>query len=432
MKLPKLLFADPSGTIYSHPYLNMAGSSLGRFTVPQPQELMQMPRGSSLFYLPHRFPVGYDAARDTFEVLHRYQGKKALAVAAFTIPAILRLYHPAYAIEEKKTLPLWAYTACGSCGQRYYIGAQRIDKRIRQSPRFYSARLIRRNIAALLKQYPANRLYRHLAHCAAAYNCLAAKNLFMNRWEAPLPTARFCNARCLGCLSDQESECIASHGRIAFQPTAEEIAQVMVNHLKQAREAIVSFGQGCEGEPLLCADTIARAIASVRRTISRGTINMNTNASLPHKVRLLCAAGIDSFRVSLNSLDKKYYQLYFRPRGYSFRDVLRSIAVAKKYNKFVSINLLVMPGFSDTPNQVKALIGFIRATGIDMIQWRNLNIDPAYFCEHFPCKGAQPVGVLQLLEAVAREFPKLKFGYFNLPKEHFDNRSLSSHLSAMG
>jgi len=35
-----------------------------------------------------------------------------------------------------------------------------------------------------------NRLVRHLGRCALEYHCFAAKNLFMERWEAPLPTRR--------------------------------------------------------------------------------------------------------------------------------------------------------------------------------------------------------------------------------------------------
>lgn len=416
---PFLLFADRRGTIYTHPYLKMTGQSLDKLVVPGPCELIAMPAGSSLFYLPDRYPVGFDPRRKAYDVLQRYQGKKVHAVAAFSIPAILRLYNPAAVVHERTNLPLWAYTACGFYGGRYYIAARRVDRRIRQSPRFYRAAIIRNRVQATLKQYPHNRLYRHLAHCALNYNCLAAKNLFMRRWEAPLPAAPSCNARCIGCLSQQEGDCIASHARIGFRPGVAEIAEVMSHHLAGAREAIVSFGQGCEGEPLMEAGTIARAIAGVRSRIQRGTINMNTNASIPAKVRLLCEAGIDSFRVSLNSPQKKYYELYFRPRGYSYSDVLRSIEIAKKYKKFVSINLFVFPGFTDSSQQVKALRQFIKRSGIDMIQWRNLNIDPQRYLERFPHEGLHPQGILELIAGIAKEFPHLKTGYFNLPKEQF-------------
>jgi pyruvate-formate lyase-activating enzyme len=419
MKQPFLLFSTSNGKIYSHPYLRMAASSFGRNLTIAEKELMQMPKGSSLFYLPGRLPVGFNPETGVLEVLENFEGEKVYAVSAFTIPAILRLYNPAAFSVKPKILPLWAYTACGFYAGKYYIAAMRIDKRVRQSPRFYNSAIIKNNIIKTIKRYPKNRLYRHLSHCALNYNCLAAKNLFMNRWEAPLPTAKFCNARCLGCLSDQQSKCVASHGRISFSPTVKEIYQVTTNHLLSAREAIVSFGQGCEGEPLMHADTIVKAISEIRAKTPKGTINMNTNASIPDKIKMLSLAGMDSFRVSINSVEEKYYNLYFRPRGYSFKDVMRSIEVAKRLKKFVSINLLVFPGFTDSLQQSKKLITFIKNTGIDMIQWRNLNIDPQYYLDNFPNKNFTSQGVLNLINQVRKKFPRLKFGYFNLPKEEF-------------
>jgi MoaA/NifB/PqqE/SkfB family radical SAM enzyme len=272
-----------------------------------------------------------------------------------------------------------------------------------------------------VQSYPCNRLYRHLANCAINYNCLAAKNLFLQRWEAPLPTSRYCNAGCIACLSEAEGDCLSSHSRIAFEPTVSEISEVMANHLTHAREPIVSFGQGCEGEPLFMADFIVKAISKVRGKISRGTINMNTNASIPSKIKLLCTSGIDSFRVSLNSSREHFYNLYFRPAGYSFKDVLKSIGTAKKFKKFVSLNLFVFPGFSDSWQELKSLIKLIRDTGIDMLQLRNLSIDPDYYFQLLNYKNLKSEGVIFLVKALKREFPQLKIGYFNLAKEHFKN-----------
>ena len=420
MNLPYLVFSDKKGRIYHHPYLRMSVSSLEKVSLPKEAELIKLPAGSTLFYLPGREAIGFDPKEKQFEVLDKFKSREAFAVSAFPIPAYLRLYNPAYITQKRKMLPLWAYAACGYYKGNFYIAAKRIDKRIRQNPRFYDKRSVGKQVNSFLKKYPGNRLYKHLANCALNYNCLAAKNLFLQRWEAPLPTARSCNARCIGCLSHQESDCASSHQRISFRPRVDEVTEVMGNHLKVAREAIVSFGQGCEGEPLLESDLIAKSIIKVRESLGRGTININTNASIPGKIEMLCRAGMDSFRVSLNSPDQKFYDLYFRPKGYKFLDLLKSIAIAKKYKKFVSINLFVFPGFSDSSGQIKSLVAFIKNTGIDMIQWRNLNIDPDYYLKNIPYKKLKPQGVLCLLDTVKKEFPSLKHGYFNLPKESFN------------
>ncbi len=358
MNLPYLAFSDKKGKIYHHPYLRMSVASLDKVTIPKQDELIKMPSGSTLFYLPQRQAIGFDPKEEKFQVLDKFEGQEVFAVSAFPIPAFLRLHNPACIAKTKEIFPLWAYTACGYYRGNFYIAAKRIDKRVRQSPRFYDTKIIDKQVKLFLKKYPSNRLYKHLANCALNYNCLAAKNLFLQRWEAPLPTARACNARCLGCLSYQESDCISSQQRINFKPKIDEIAEVMINHLKVAREAIVSFGQGCEGEPLLESDLISNSIIKVRENTNRGTINMNTNASIPKKIETLCKAGIDSFRVSMNSPDEKFYNSYFRPKGYKFSDIMKSIAMAKKYNKFVSINLFIFPGFSDSSKQIKSLVNF--------------------------------------------------------------------------
>jgi pyruvate-formate lyase-activating enzyme len=36
-----------------------------------------------------------------------------------------------------------------------------------------------------------------------------------------------------------------------------------------------------------------------------------------------------------------------------------------------------MPGFTDREDEFDELVRFIQSTGIDMIQWRNLNYDPS-------------------------------------------------------
>ncbi|MCX5711985.1 MAG: radical SAM protein [Candidatus Omnitrophica bacterium] len=158
----------------------------------------------------------------------------------------------------------------------------------------------------------------------------------------------------------------------------------------------------------------------MRDQTGRGTINMNTNASLPKKVEILCKTGLDSIRVSLNSVRKEFYQRYYQPHGYLFEDVQKSISVAKNYKKFVSLNYLVMPGFTDEEEECEELIGFVRKNAIDMIQWRNLNFDPhRYFLKMVIGAPKRLLGISTVMARLCSKFPRLKHGYFNLPKEDF-------------
>jgi molybdenum cofactor biosynthesis enzyme MoaA len=210
-----------------------------------------------------------------------------------------------------------------------------------------------------------------------------------------------------------------SQERIAFTPTADEIAAVALAHIQKVKYAVVSFGQGCEGDPLMAADTIVEAIAKIRSATAQGTINMNTNGSLPDKIESLLAAGLDSLRISMNSVRQTCYDAYFRPRGYGFEDVMAGIDLALARGAHVAVNYLNCPGFTDTPEECDALVAFIERHPIHMIQWRNLNFDPRRYVQLMNDKTEHglPIGAASLLTKIRHRFPQLRFGYFNPPKE---------------
>jgi molybdenum cofactor biosynthesis enzyme MoaA len=268
---------------------------------------------------------------------------------------------------------------------------------------------------------PNNRLARHLEHCALTYGCPAGKNFFLGRYEAPLPTSRTCNAHCIGCISLQDNDALtSSQNRITFTPTAEEIADVALYHIGRVGKSVVSFGQGCEGDPVMAAHVIEPAIGLIRKKTADGTINMNTNASLPDVLDSLFDAGLDSIRVSLNSVREAGYNAYFRPKGYRFSQVLESIDKALFRGKHVAINYLNCPGFSDTPEEAAALAVFLEKHPIHMIQWRNLNFDPNRYLKTMQKSTTlgPPVGMDRLLQMIRKQKPELRFGYFNPAKEN--------------
>jgi molybdenum cofactor biosynthesis enzyme MoaA len=202
--------------------------------------------------------------------------------------------------------------------------------------------------------------------------------------------------------------------RIKFVPSPEEIAAVAAPHLAHADRAVASFGQGCEGEPLLQGPTLLAALKLIRSQVSRGTINLNTNASRPEMVARLVAGGLDSLRVSLNSARPAYYTAYYRPRGYVFDDVLAAIHAAKSEGARVALNYLIFPGVSDLPAEVESLEELIGKTRIDLMQLRNLNIDPDYYLKGIKFQTSQkPLGIRKMMERLQKNFPQLRFGYFN-------------------
>lgn len=413
MKEPLLLTADKNNTIYDLPNFLGCGMEGNKFFIMKPAELIPLPAASEIFFLPNRSPVGYNTKTNKFQEIVNYA-----VVCAFLPPGFTQLYTPAYVEKENaQLLPLFAYTPVVWFKNNYYTPAVHIDKRKVHNTQFISPEQIRKNINKY--KNTKNRLIEHLKNCALVYRCPNAINFFIGRYECPLPVSPSCNSACKGCISYQpEDSCFSTQERIKFVPTPGELAEVALIHIKNVKNPVLSFGQGCEGEPLLAAEIISEAIKLIRKKTKRGTININTNGSLTDKIVSLCKNGLDSLRVSLNSTREKYYTKYYAPKGYKFNNVIESIIAAKKMNKFVSINYLTMPGFTDEETEFNSLKKLIKKTSIDMIQWRNLNYDPQrYFKILGRENNTRVLGIKNLLESLKKEFPKLKHGYFNLPKE---------------
>lgn len=420
------LVADAGGEVFEHPDLLMAGMNGMAVRAPREDELVPLPPGSRLFTVPGTPPIGLDRRTRSPIAAGRLPrslgGGPAQAVSAFLVPAYTRTLLPAADYGRKKVqLPLWSYTAVGWCveEERFYAAAARVDRNEQWRPDHFDDRKLDPLVRKALRENPDNRLLEQLARCAVDYHCFAAKNLFFHRWEAPLPTSPACNSRCLGCISLQESDCCpASQERLTFVPTVEEICQVAVPHLQEAENAIVSFGQGCEGDPILQADTVAASVREMRRRTSRGTVNFNSNASLPDALDRLAEAGIDSVRISLNSVREPLYNAYYRPRGYVFADVLESVRRARKAGLFTMLNYLVFPGVTDRPEEVEALVRLVEETEVDLIQMRNLSIDPVLYWKAMgePKEG---MGMREMLDRVKARIPRLQYGYFNRTRESF-------------
>ncbi len=414
---PFLLYSDGKGNIFEDTTLYATGRS-GWEAVDVPEsEWIQLPEGGSLYELPGRRGIGIDVNTGEMRIC-----EKGWAVAAFIPPAYTGTYLAAYeTLPGAETLPLFCYTAAGWYHDRFFVTAFRIEQDIRQESSGFNDLTIQQGITDLLQQHNENRLLQHLANnCALTYHCPAARNYFMGRWECPIPCSPACNANCLGCISfqPQEESITSTQDRLTFKPTVDEILEIAVPHLQNAPFPIVSFGQGCEGEPLLMWDTIRKSIIEIRKITQRGSININTNGSNPLAVKRLCEAGLNSIRVSTNSVREEIYNPYYRPNNYKFEDILESIKVVNSFGGWTSINYFVFPGMTDAADEYEALRKVIKDTGLKMIQWRNFNIDPDWYLGKINILDTGTgIGIRNLMSKLKEEFPNLKYGYFNPSSE---------------
>lgn len=428
---PALLYADSTGRTLDEPQLLATGRSWDATYALTPEDLIPLPDGATLVSMPGRAPVGQDPATgELLEVALEDPEHPLSAVAALLPQGYTRLHLPGYGPPEGPALPLFGYTAAAWHRGGFAVAAVLTDPpeaADKWSPVHYNRPSLPEKIFALAREFPTNRLVPQLAHCATEYHCFTAQNLFHRRWEAGLPVSPACNAACAGCLSQQQAGGAPSpQERIGFVPTAAEVAELAVAHLAKAPEAIISFGQGCEGEPTLQAEVLVEAIKLIREKTSRGTINVNTNAGDTKAIGRLVEAGLDSLRVSLLSARPPVYQAYHRPAGYTLSAVAASLKLARKAGVYVSLNLLAFPGLTDRPEELVALREFIGEHGINLVQLRNLNLDPEALVRLLPAPQGEPRGMRRLIEEL-RALPGVAVGNSSRPVGRRTDQAGSGH-----
>ena len=271
--------------------------------------------------------------------------------------------------------------------------------------------------------HPGNRMIPHLARCAREFHCFAAKNFFARRWEMGLPIAPLCNADCRGCISLQTDDLFpASHQRIEIVPTPEELCEIALPHLDGAEMAVASFGQGCEGEPLLHAGVVERACRLIRERTGSGTLHMNTNGSRPEWMGRLAAAGLESIRISTNSVTPEWHRAYYRPETYDFTDVEDCVKAAVDAGLYTQINYLVFPGVTDLEAEVEAMLDFAATDGPARDPDEKPLHRPGALSRHpaRPSKTwARRWAWCGRWKSTAEELPDVAIRYFNRPREEW-------------
>jgi hypothetical protein len=230
--------ANPKGEIFDLEGYAAVGAD-GPQTAPLTWAgTIDLPHGSELMFLPDRVPVLLDLQTGQIGPVHwnpHVPREQIFPVAAFNSPGVVLSQTCAY--EERpgaSILPLFSYGAVGWAGSGFRSAAIVVDTEPRQDLRRMPRARVVAGVGHMQNQLPDNRLARHLEHCALTYGCPAGKNFFLGRYEAPLPTSRACNARCLGCISLQrDPHLTSSQNRIAFTPSAQEIADVALAHIQR-------------------------------------------------------------------------------------------------------------------------------------------------------------------------------------------------------
>ena len=392
------------------PGVRPAARSGARLVPLGAEDVIPLPESATVAHLPGRRALAFTRSGEATTL-----GEDCVPVAAVLPVGHLRTLLPASEPQPgAPRLPLFGYTAVAEHRGELVVAALRTDALQWWEP----ARFRRPDLAAAVyaarRALPGNRIVEQLSVCALEHNCYTAQNTFYRRYEGALPASPACNADCLGCISLQPDEVPTPQPRMGYAPTPEELADLAHYHLSSGEAHIVSFGQGCEGEPLTRADALEEATARIRRQHPDATIHVNTNGSNPEALRRLVKAGLNSVRISAISFTDGVFRAYYRPIGYGLDDVVACGQVMRAAGGQVCLNLLTFPGVSDAPDELDRSVEACRQMGVMQVQWRSLNVDHDWLVRVLPSMQ-DGIGMTAALDRFRRELPDVQHGNFTRP-----------------
>jgi pyruvate-formate lyase-activating enzyme len=407
----RLIAGRPDGSIEALDGYRAAARNGRELVALTAGELLPLPEEATLTHLPGRRPLAVAADGSAVEVDGDW-----LAVAAVLPVGHLRTLLPATVRERgARRLPLYGYTAVAEHDGDLMCAAVRTDSFAWWQPDRYGRADLPAAVESARIALPGNRLVDHLAHCAMENRCYTAQNTFHRRYEGALPASPACNADCLGCISLQsDGEVPAPQDRMRFAPTADELVALADWHLGGADAAIVSFGQGCEGEALTRDDALVEATRRIRTRYPDATIHINTNGSKPHVLERLIDAGLNSVRISAISFNDAIFRPYYRPIGYGLDDVVACGRLMHERAGQVCLNLLTFPGVTDVAEEIEATILACQAMHVGQVQWRSLNVDHDWLLDVLP-QLAPGIGLRAAHQRIRQRLPGVEHGNFTRP-----------------
>ena len=407
----RVVAGGPGGSIEVLDGYRAAGRSGSRLVPIDEAGLLPLPEEATLVHLPGRRPLAVDSGGGAVEVDGEWT-----AVAAVLPVGHLRTLLPATARNrDAHRLPLFGYTAVVEHDGDLACAALRTDTFPWWQPANFARTDLPDAVAAARVALPGNRLVDHLAVCALENRCYTAQNTFHRRYEGALPASPACNADCLGCISLQTDGAVpAPQERMRFAPTADELVAVADWHLRGEEAAMVSFGQGCEGEALTRDDALVEATRRIHAMHPGATIHVNSNGSKPHILERLIDAGLNSLRISAISFTDAVFRPYYRPVGYGLDDVLQCGRLMHARGGQVCLNLLTFPGVTDVGAELEATVAACRGMGVDQVQWRSLNVDHDWLLEVLPVMP-EAIGMGAAFDRVRELLPGVEHGNFTRP-----------------
>lgn len=294
-------------------------------------------------------------------------GKGRLALGAI-VPGHVRLAFPAYVDEPNAAAldPLpYAAVAADARGELVVAAA-----------RHEAVETLRVDDVAVpaVREHPANALARQLARCSRENTCIAAR-AGIGRGELPVPLGAPPAERPVAPIALRSGYPGAPAEAASFRPTAAEVAEVAGRHIERGGSG-VRFGRACDGEPLARIRVLEEAIALIRSRAPAARIHLETSGSDPGALRRAADAGLASVTVRIASALPDTYERMHRPVAHRWSDVRAALQVAIEKRLAIGVALLVLPGVTDRPAEIDAIVSLLGELPGGRLELRDLGADP--------------------------------------------------------
>ncbi len=191
-----------------------------------------------------------------------------------------------------------------------------------------------------------------------------------------------CNLKCTFC----------QNAGIAQMP-ADNDGLIKGVHTPPARIVENALAAGCESisytytEPTVFLEL---ALETARIAHDKGLYNIFvTNGFMTPEVIELAAPCLDAANVDLKAFDEAFYKEYCKAR---LAPVKKNLAAMKSAGILVEVTTLLIPGYNDNPDSIRALTDFIALTLGPETPWHVSRFHPCY---HMTGIGPTPVELLE-------------------------------------
>lgn len=336
-------------------------------------------------------PIARDAVGFGRDGRVRTLARGRLALAAVLPAGYVRHLFPAYRDDASKPpLELVPYAAVAATERGdLVVAASRIDGRID------AARVS--DGAAAVRTRPANALARQLARCARENACRDA-GAGLGGGMLPVPLGAPAAERPRLPVALRSGYAGEPTERAAFRPEPADILALAADHLARGGRGI-SFGRACDGEPLSLLRVVETSVTELRERAPAAAIHLETTGSDPSALRRVLDAGVDSVTVRIGSARPDTYETLHGPVAHRWSDVRTSLQLAAERRIALTVALLVLPGLTDRPDEVDAIVELLGELTGGGIELRDLACDPLRAVGAFPAVRAS--GMAHFLARIA-------------------------------